>query len=85
MNLLLALFVFWGTNFFQGKQITKTTTIGFVEPNSVADSVGFKAGDKILSVNGEKVNSWEDLTAELFINTLGHDLNVELKRGGKND
>jgi regulator of sigma E protease len=84
MNLLLALLIFWGANFFQGKQVTKTTTVGYIEHNSTADSVGFKAGDKILSVNGEVVTNWEDLNAELFINTLGHDLNINLKRDGKN-
>ena len=84
MNLLLALIIFWGANFFQGKQVTKTTTVGYVDPNSLADSVGFKAGDRILSVNGENVDNWEDLNAELFINTLGHNLEVKLERDGKN-
>jgi len=83
MNLLLALMVFWGANFFQGKQVTKTTTIGYVEPNSSADSVGFKTQDKILSVNGKAVNNWEDLNAELFINTLGNDLDIKLERERK--
>ena len=48
MNLLLAWAIFWGANFFQGKQITKTTSIAYVEPNSAADSSGFKSSDQII-------------------------------------
>ncbi len=83
MNLILSLVIFWGVNFFQSKQITKTTTIGYVLPQSAADSAGFKTDDKVISINGKKVNNWEELNAELFINTLGQDLNVKIKRDGK--
>jgi len=80
MNLLLAWFIFWGGNYFQGKPSTKTTTIGFVEQNSKADSLGLKQGDKIISVNGNKVNNWEELRTEIFINSLGEDVNLKLER-----
>lgn len=83
MNLLLAWIIFWGANFFQGKQITKTTTVGNIVPNSVAESVGFNTGDKILEVNGKPVNNWEELNAELFINTLGSDLTLKVDRSGQ--
>ncbi len=80
MNLLLAWFIFWGGNYFQGKPSTKTTTIGFVEENSKADSLGFKQGDKIISVNRNKVDNWEELRTEIFINTLGEDLTLKIER-----
>jgi regulator of sigma E protease len=83
MNLLLALIIFWGVNFFQDKQITQTTTVGYVLQNSTADSVGFKAGDKIIAINGKEVDNWEELNSELFINTLGQDLTIELIRNGQ--
>lgn len=83
MNLMLAWVIFWGANFFQGKPITPTTTIGFVEPGSKADSVGFKTSDKILTVNGKAVSNWEDLRADIFINTLGENLNIKFLRDGK--
>jgi regulator of sigma E protease len=82
MNLILSLVIFWGVNFFQSKQITKTT-IGYVLPKSPADSAGFNTGDKIISVNGKKVNNWEELTSEVFINTLGQNLNLKVQRDGK--
>jgi regulator of sigma E protease len=80
MNLLLAWTIFWGRNYFQEKQITKTTSVGFVIPNSPADSVGFAPGDKIVAVNGKIVNNWEELSEELFINTLGQDLSLKIER-----
>ncbi|HKI78257.1 MAG TPA: RIP metalloprotease RseP [Ignavibacteriaceae bacterium] len=85
MNLLLALFVFWGSNFFQGKQIVKTTTIGYVLPGSKADSAGFKTDDKIISVNGESVTDWDELRNAIFINTAGEDLDVKLLRNGSTE
>ncbi len=82
MNLMLAWIIFWGANFFQGKPITPTTTLAYVEDGSPASKSGFKTGDKILSVNGKSVTNWEDLRAEIFINTLGENINVNVLRAG---
>jgi regulator of sigma E protease len=84
MNLLLAWLIFWGGNFFQGKPVTKTTTIGYVQQGSAADSLGLKHNDKIISINNVDVNYWEDVRAELFIHTLGEDINITVKRDGVN-
>ncbi|PJA99976.1 MAG: RIP metalloprotease RseP [Ignavibacteriales bacterium CG_4_9_14_3_um_filter_30_11] len=80
MNLLLALMIFWGANFFNGKQITKTTTVGYVVPNSVADSLGFLPNDKIVSINGKQVDTWGDLRSQIFIYTAGVDLDIKVQR-----
>ncbi len=82
MNLLLALAVFWGVNFYQGKQLTKTTTIGYVAPGSPEAEAGFMVEDKILAINNTSIEYWEDLKAEIFINTLGQDLNFVILREG---
>ena len=83
MNLMLAWIIFWGANFFQGKPITPTTTLAYVEEGSPASLAGFVTGDKIISVNGKKVYNWEDLRAEIFINTLGENINVKVLRAGE--
>ena len=83
MNLLLALMIFWGANFFKGKQITKTTTIGYVVPNSSADSLGFLINDKILAVNKKPVHNWGELRNQIFIYTAGVNLNFKVERNGK--
>lgn len=83
MNLMLAWLIFWGANFFQGKPITPTTTIAYVEDGSPASLAGFVTGDKILTINNKSVATWEDLRAEIFINTLGENINVKVLRDGK--
>ncbi|MGE5861642.1 MAG: RIP metalloprotease RseP [Ignavibacteria bacterium] len=83
MNLLLALIIFWGANFFQGKQVIETTAIGYVEPNSTADSLGFKTGDKILSVNNKKVDNWNEFESEFLINSMGKDVEINAERDNK--
>ncbi len=80
MNLLLALIIFWGVNFFQGKQIITTTRVGYVEPGSAVDSLGFKVNDKILAINGKPVENWDDVRQDIFVNTIGQDVNVKLQR-----
>jgi regulator of sigma E protease len=49
-------------------------------PNSAADSIGFKPGDKVLEVNGTPVKNWEELSQELFISTLGEDLSIKIQQ-----
>ena len=80
MNLLLTLIILWGVKFFQGDQVITTTQLGFVEPGSVVDSLGFQTGDKILAINGKKVDTWDEVRTSIFVNSLGQDVNVEIKR-----
>ena len=82
MNLLLAILIFWGANFFKGKPVTLTTTVGYVRPDSPADSLGFEKGDIIKSVNGVAVNTWDDVRNEIYINTIGDNLNIKVLRKG---
>ena len=82
MNFMLAWFIFWGGNFFEERAVFDTTTIGPVVNGSAADSAGFETNDKILAVNSEVVNNWEDLVSKLFINSLGEDVNVLIERNG---
>ena len=82
MNLLLAILIFWGANFFKGKPITLTTTVGYVSPDSPADSIGFMAGDIIKSVNGVTVENWDDVRNEIYMNTIGDNLNIIISRNG---
>ena len=81
MNLLLALIIFWGVNYFQGKQVITTTKIGYIQPGSTLDSLGFKTDDKILAINGKSVKTWDEVRTDIFVNTLGQDVIVKLGRG----
>ncbi len=53
---LLGTFGIW----FMGKpaDILNITTVGYVKEDSPAQAAGFRPGDKILEINGEKITSW---------------------------
>jgi len=82
MNLLLAILVFWGSNYVIDKHLTKSTTLGIVDSSSSAFKAGFRTGDKLLSINKAPVNYWEDIRAEVYVNGMGKDLAVVVNRDG---
>jgi len=61
MNILLALSIFSMITFFTGISEPYGPTIGVVEPNSYSASSGFEKGDRITSINGADVQTWEDI------------------------
>jgi regulator of sigma E protease len=83
MNILLALMIFWALNVARGKLLWQTTEVGYVIEKSPAGEAGFKEGDKILAVNGEKLEYWNDLYSLIYIENLGKDLVVDLERDGR--
>jgi regulator of sigma E protease len=82
MNLFLTIAIFWGINYFQGRQVIETTKIGTVADTTAAYSLGFRTGDKILAINGEKVNDWESVLSEL-ISGEKEKTEIEILRNGK--
>lgn len=80
MNLLLTLLIFWGGNYFQDKQFWKTTTVGYVSEKSAAEQAGFKANDKILTVNDKPVATWQDLVMEMAKGSMGKQVVFSIKR-----
>lgn len=80
MNFLLAWAIFSGITFFRGETIFGTTEIGYVISGSVAEQEGFKAGDKIISIDGEKVEDWHTLAQTLTLDKLGGTKEVVVRR-----
>lgn len=66
MNLILTLAIFWGINYFIGKQVFKSTTISKIEKGSIAEKVGFQSYDKIISINNKSVKNWDDVVENIF-------------------
>ncbi|GAB3094775.1 RIP metalloprotease RseP [Aestuariicella hydrocarbonica] len=63
-NFILAILLFWvmlmpGTT-------DVAPVIGKVEPNSVAAEAGLVAGQELLAVDGEAINTWQDLNRQLM-------------------
>lgn len=58
MNLLLALLFFWTILVAYGREDVATTTVGYVQRGSLADSLGFMSGDRVASINGVQRAEW---------------------------
>jgi len=59
-SLLLAVVIFAGSAYFSGRYIL-LPKIASVAPGSAAEEAGFQSGDLVLSVDGEKIESFTDL------------------------
>lgn len=83
MNLLLTLTVFWGMNFFQGKQIPLSVTVSKIDKGSAGELAGFQSFDKILSVNGNQVKNWDDVLENIVINNQSIDAVIKVERNAE--
>ena len=63
-NFILAVLLFFINGLIYGSPETKPY-IGDIKENSPAEDGGLRASDLILSVNGVKVSSWDDVLLEL--------------------
>jgi len=81
MNILLAFFIYamilftWG----QKKLPISSLSYGVEVTDSLMYNVGFRNGDKILSVNGQDINYFEDIPEKVLMAGGGH---VEIIRNG---
>lgn len=60
MNMLLAAAIFIGITGIFGESRTAITTPAYVEANSVFASMGMKSGDRLVAINGQKLQYWEE-------------------------
>ncbi|MGD0035736.1 MAG: RIP metalloprotease RseP [Bacteroidota bacterium] len=80
MNLLLAVFIFWGIIFHEGKTIRPVTEIGYVAQNSTAAKSGLHVGDKIVSINSHPVKQWDEIESTIYTESMANDLNIQVNR-----
>lgn len=79
-NFILAIAIFAGIFMTAGKQTT-TARVDAVQPGSAAQAAGFQAGDLVLSINGNRINSFAEMQRTVSI-SAGEPLKVEVERGG---
>lgn len=82
MNVLLAFFIFWGLHYVQGSYTAETTQIGYVFPGSAFEKAGLASGDKIVSINGEKVTTWDEVQNSLYVKNAGDKIDLYVERAG---
>ncbi len=80
MNVLLAVLIFWGIIYDQGRIIRPVTEIGYVKPNSPAAKAGLRVGDKILAVNDSPIREWTDIESSIYTESVTHDLLLRVQR-----
>jgi regulator of sigma E protease len=79
-NFILAIIIFAGVFMTIGKQTT-SARVDAVQPGSAAQAAGFQPGDLVLSINGEKIDSFSDMQRIVSI-SANERLDVAVERGG---
>ncbi len=85
MNILLAIFIFAVINMV-GVTVPayqeEAPVVGYIEPGSPADRAGFRLDDQILSIDGERAATWNDV--ELAVGSKpDRQMTVEIRREGE--
>jgi regulator of sigma E protease len=81
MNMILAWVIISGLLHFEGEPIIPSTTVGQMAQNGVSQKAGMQIGDKILSINGTQVSTWNNVR-DLYFENLGGELRVRVLRDG---
>lgn len=80
-NLLLAVILLMVVFLFYGVPVV-STQIGSVEKGSPAESGGIQKGDRIVTIDGRSVDSWETLSGAIK-ESQGKPLNFQVRRGAE--
>ena len=79
-NFVLAIAIFAAIFLTVGKQTTSARG-DTVQPASAAEADGFKPGDLVIAINGEKIESFSDMQRIVSI-SAGETLSIDVDRGG---
>lgn len=80
VNFLFAFLVFTGVFFSYGESVpVSSARIGSVAPHQPAAQAGLRAGDEVVSIDGEAVASWDEL-AERVRKSGGKELALTVRR-----
>lgn len=83
MNYVLSFFIFWLVIYVTGKpKVSQTTVIGDVAEGLPAYNAGIREGDRIIAIDGIKVESWKDIM-RLISPKIEKNVRIEYERGGK--
>lgn len=83
MNYVLAVLLYASVFYFEGVRVYGPPRIGAVADGSVAEGIGVRPDDLILSVNDVPVADWLELDRELASVSAGQSFELEVDRGGE--
>lgn len=79
-NFLLAIVIFSGIFMLFGMQ-TMSPRVDDVQPDSPAAAAGFQPGDMVLSIDGQKIESFADMQ-RIVSDSAGDHLDIKVERNG---
>jgi len=82
MNFVLAYLIYVFVLLAFGETYNATTTVGYVPMGSMGWEMGLRKDDRILSVNGVPVSSWDEIS-ELQADLSRKTLSMTVERGGQ--
>jgi regulator of sigma E protease len=80
MNVILAICIFWGIIYFNGKMVRPITEIGYVAENSAAAHAGLHVGDKIVAINNHAMKQWDDIESLIYTESATQDMVFQVQR-----
>ncbi len=80
-NFIFSFLLLFGIYFSYGKLVI-SPIVGNVQQNSIAQKIGIKIEDKILEINQNKINNFEDIQKNIILtNILNFDIKLIDKKG----
>jgi regulator of sigma E protease len=81
MNLIVAFLLLFIVALYQGESVV-STTLEKVEPGTPAAAAGLQAGDRLVSIGGKEVSSWEEVRTEILTHPA-ETVTIVVERGGQ--
>jgi regulator of sigma E protease len=82
-NLVAALLLLAGALMFSGVITGVSPVVDQVEPGSMAEEVGIRAGDRLVAVDGERIGAWVGFTEAVGQKEPGDEVSITVVRGGE--
>jgi len=83
MNFLLAIGIFTSLTLWYGHEEMATTRIAWIETTSPLAASGLAVGDRVLAVDGNAVQTWEDLAEALAVDENLSERLLSVDRNGE--
>jgi regulator of sigma E protease len=86
MNVVLAIALFTGLNYFGTQQpvyMSEPAVVADVQAGSEASLAGIKPGDRIVEINGVPNPTWEHAVQEMLLTVPGRRITLKIERDGR--